>query len=119
MTLQELCTIAQLLLTKFDSQLVLAANQKKIFLSVVEKSLGKLLLVRRRIRPYSDNITQTITDIICHSLFHADTVLEFTSVLKDASSGNKKQTNYVAKLFECLDSMVKNQNDVEIVLDSK
>lgn len=95
---------------------------------MVEKSLSKLLLVRRRINSYNDrintsDISQISTDIVCHSLFHADTVLEFTSVLKDVSatnsnSGNVKQTNYVVKLFETLDNMVKKQNDGEMVLDS-
>lgn len=86
--------------------------------------------VRRRINLLSStentaNISQIITDIICHALFHADTVLEYTSVLKDvnapdsATSGNVKQTNYVVKLFETLENMVNNAKDSEQMLDGK
>lgn len=67
-------------------------------------------------------ISQIITKIVCHALFHADTVLEFTSVLKDANSDNTsnanvKQTNYVVKLFETLESMVNNPKDTDQMLD--
>lgn len=67
------------------------------------------------------NISQVITDIVCHALFHADTVLEFTSVLKDVKadntpSGNVKQTNYVVRLFETLENMV-NSEDKDQMLD--
>jgi hypothetical protein len=89
--------------------------------------LIKLTNVRRRISLLnnakdSEIIAHLINDIICHSLFHADTVLEFTSVLKDANSdstasGNVKQTNYVVKLFETLESMVNNSKDQEQMLD--
>ncbi|KAL7313294.1 hypothetical protein PS15m_007055 [Mucor circinelloides] len=125
--LHQLALIAQVLLTKYDSQLVLAANQKKIFSSIVDKSLVKFLGVRRRINLLSStsdtaNISQIITDIICHALFHADTVLEYTSVLKDVNAtgtnGNVKQTNYVVKLFETLESMVANTKDKEQMLDA-
>lgn len=86
----------------------------------------KLLSVRRRINLLdntvdSTNISQIITEIVCHALFHADTVLEFTSVLKDVNAdntptGNVKQTNYVVRLFETLESMV-NSKDEEQMLD--
>lgn len=92
----------------------------------MEKSLTKLLSVRRRINHLenvvdSANISQIITNIVCHALFHADTVLEFTSVLKDvnadnAATGNVKQTNYVVRLFETLENMV-NSEDVEEMMD--
>lgn len=82
--------------------------------------------VRRRINAFEDttdspHISQIITDIVCHALFHADTVLEFTSVLKDVktdnkSSGNVKQTNYVVRLFETLENMV-NSEDKDQILD--
>jgi len=88
--------------------------------------------VRRRISLLSStkdtaNISHSITDIICHALFHADTVLEYTSVLKDvvvadnaATTGsNVKQTNYVVKLFETLENMVSNTKDKEQMLDGK
>lgn len=84
--------------------------------------------VRRRINLFSStketaHISQIITNIICHALFHADTVLEYTSVLKDvntadsSTSGNVKQTNYVVKLFETLENMVNNTKDQ--MLDGK
>lgn len=96
----------------------------------MDKSLVKFLGVRRRINLLSSakdtaDISQIITDIICHALFHADTVLEYTSVLKDVNaadnttSGNVKQTNYVVKLFETLESMVNNTKDSEQMLDGK
>jgi hypothetical protein len=101
----------------------------QIFSSIVEKSLTKLTSVRRRINLLENTqdsaiFSQIITDIICHSLFHADTVLEFTSVLKDANSddtasGNVKQTNYVVRLFDTLESMVNNTKDQEQILDGK
>ncbi|GAA5808334.1 hypothetical protein MFLAVUS_001724 [Mucor flavus] len=126
--LHQLSLTAKVLLNKFDSQLVLAANQKKIFSSIVEKSLIKLLSVRRRINLLETSedtaaISQIITEIVCHALFHADTVLEFTSVLKDANSDNTsnanvKQTNYVVKLFETLESMVNNPKDTDQMLDA-
>ncbi|CAO3606615.1 unnamed protein product [Mucor hiemalis] len=124
--LSELSLLAQLLLMKFDSQLVLAANQKKVFSSIVEKSLPKLLSVRRRMElaNNSSNIPKIITEIICHALFHADTVLEFTSVLKDAnaqntlSSTNVKQTNYVVRLFETLEAMVSDTENMDQILDA-
>ncbi|KAK4518451.1 BHLH domain-containing protein [Mucor velutinosus] len=129
--LYQLALTAQVLLKKYDSQLVLAANQKKIFSSIVDKSLVKFLGVRRRINLLSStndtaNISHIITDIIRHALFHADTVLEYTSVLKDViatdntttTSGNVKQTNYVVKLFETLEAMVSNTKDKEQMLDA-
>lgn len=72
----------------------------------------------------TSTISQTITDIVCHSLFHTDTVLEFTSVLKDASMeqtvhSNVKQTSYVVKLFDTLKTMVNNKKDTDQMLDSK
>lgn len=130
--LHQLALTAQVLLKKYDSQLVLAANQKKVFSAIVDKSLVKFLSVRRRInlldsnKSDTTNISHTITDIICHALFHADTVLEYTSVLKDvivadnatSTSSNVKQTNYVVKLFETLEAMVSNTKDKEQMLDA-
>lgn len=88
--------------------------------------MTKLLSVRRRINLLenavdSANISQIITNIVCHALFHADTVLEFTSVLKDVNAdntatGNVKQTNYVVRLFETLENLV-NSEDVEEMMD--
>lgn len=98
----------------------------QVFSSIVEKSLPKLLSVRRRIDlvEISSDISKIITDIICHALFHADTVLEFTSVLKDAntqnsvSNANVKQTNYVVRLFETLETMVSDAGNPEQILDA-
>jgi hypothetical protein len=103
---------------------------KQIFTTIVDKSLTKLLSVRLKISLCDKRIEgtsiifQTITNIICHALFHADTVLEFTSVLKDASmeqavNGNVKQTNYVVKLFDTLKTMVNNKKDTDQMLDGK
>ncbi|CEP18278.1 hypothetical protein [Parasitella parasitica] len=125
----QLALTAQVLLKKYDTQLVLAVNQKKIFSAIVEKSLVKLLEIRRRINCISskndtDEISQIITDIVCHALFHEDTVLEYTSVLKDVNntdktiSGNVKQTNYVVRLFETLEKMVKENDNKEQMLDA-
>lgn len=87
----------------------------------------KLTSVRRRISLLENNqdsaiISETITNIICHALFHADTVLEFTSVLKDVNNdntaaGDVKQTNYVVRLFDTLESMVNDTKDQEQMLD--
>ncbi|KAI7907434.1 Urb2/Npa2 family-domain-containing protein [Cokeromyces recurvatus] len=115
-TLHSLALIAQILLKKYDLQLVSAANQKKIFLNIVEKPLPKFLNVRRKMSKDTSNVSQLITDIVCHALFHSDTVLEFTSVLKEVNN-NAKQASYVIKLFDTLDTMVKNAKDTDELLD--
>ncbi|KAI8967508.1 hypothetical protein BDF20DRAFT_218802 [Mycotypha africana] len=122
--LSNLCLIAITLLRKYDAQIIMAANQRKIFLSIVEKSLVLFLSVRRRIKffsqaKYTAEISTLITNIICHILFHVDTVLEFTSILKEASltDSSTTQSNYVAKLFETLQTMADNKADTEMILD--
>ncbi|RCI02663.1 hypothetical protein CU098_008721, partial [Rhizopus stolonifer] len=117
----QLVLTAYSLLKRFDSQLV--------FSFIVEKSFTKLLCVRRRVHLVENNketekVSEAITNIICHALFHADTVLEYTSVLKDTGSenhtseGKVKQTNYVVRLFETLEAMTNSTDDVEQVLDA-
>jgi hypothetical protein len=120
--LDKLVCTAQLILRKFDTQLVLAANQKKVFFTLVEKTLCKLLSLRYQLNTinkdgkFSDIIQQT-TQIICNGLFHPDIVLEYTSVLKDVSvdnddSATMKQTSYVTKLFELLETMVSEKDQM-------
>ncbi|KAG0748861.1 hypothetical protein G6F57_003035 [Rhizopus arrhizus] len=125
--LDKLVCTAQLILRKFDTQLVLAANQKKVFFTLVEKTLCKLLSLRYQLNTinkdgkFSDIIQQT-TQIICNGLFHPDIVLEYTSVLKDVSvdnddSATMKQTSYVTKLFELLETMVSEKDQMLYAVD--
>ncbi|CEJ02217.1 hypothetical protein RMCBS344292_16229 [Rhizopus microsporus] len=103
-TNEALLAIALPALQKLNSQLVAIANQKKVFSTLVDKLLSRLLSVRRRIDDLK--IKEQITDIICKGLFHSDIILEYTSVLSSVDT-TAKQTTYVIRLFDLLESMVK------------
>ncbi|KAG0170859.1 hypothetical protein DFQ28_001467 [Apophysomyces sp. BC1034] len=117
-TLQALVDVARIILERYDAQLVQAANQKKVFTVILGDIFPRLLSVRRQLPA----IAQELSDILSHTLFHADTIFEYTSVFKESSLtraiGNSKQTSFVSKLFEELSNMVETSKDEGQALDA-
>jgi hypothetical protein len=72
-----------------------------MFTTVITKVMPSSLSVRRGLSDKA--ISQQITDLLCHCLFHQDTILEYTSVL---TTQNTKNASYVSKLFEELSKMM-------------
>ncbi|KAF7721634.1 hypothetical protein EC973_004355 [Apophysomyces ossiformis] len=115
--LQTLIDVAAVVLERYDAQLVQAANQKKIFTMVLGDIFPRLLKVRRQL----PILSQQVENILSHTLFHVDTILEYTSVLKESSFtrdlSQSKQTSYVSKLFEELTTMLEKPKEDSKVLD--
>ncbi|KAI8976473.1 Urb2/Npa2 family-domain-containing protein [Pilobolus umbonatus] len=115
--LHVLVEIARPLLQRFHAYLIQSANQKKVFTTLMERSFKDLLRVKRRIqhinREDADLMNQLLTDIVCHALFHGDTILEYSSVIHQQGRNNK----YIVKLFDTLESMMKTQEEKQDATD--
>ena len=125
-----LLPLSNVLLSRYATQLVQSANQRKSFTTIIDKMFVKLLCVRRRTvdianeKVLAQTISDEVTDILAKALFHPDVVLEYTSVLKkdqqqQQQSITKNKTSYVSKLFEELGQLLENKNSQERALDGK
>lgn len=76
----------------------------QVFTTITGSMFSKLLSLRRQLAASYPQLAQQMTQILLHGLFHPDTILEYTSVLKEVNSGGGSKV-FVTKMFEDLGNL--------------